>query len=211
MSKFDAALMFFDMLEEPAMLELDRSTRYLYVEAYTWSAKHRTDGGISRAALRRLTDIPDPGMAAAQLVSAGLWELAATGWLIVDYLKRQMGKADIERAENKLQAKWRRQDHHQRGDHSLCDPKYCTSAGRSRRAEPPGLVSSRLVVSNETKTETQASLSPPALCSECGKAPAVAEWQQRPVCQDCHVSLSSRIFEEGREQLAQTLAAKGRP
>ena len=97
MSKIDSVLISLRMLEDPRLIELPRDVRYMHVEGLAWAGDHHTDGGISRAALRRLTDQPDAGLAAAALVSAGLWQSTETGWQIVGYLDSQISAQDASR------------------------------------------------------------------------------------------------------------------
>lgn len=127
MSRLDKALIGFDSLEDPRLLDLDRGVRLLHIEALVWSARHRTDGVITRGGLRWLTDEADAALAAAQLVSAGLWTSTDDGWQIVDYTREQISAQDAARIEETNAAKWRRQKQHQRGLHDLCDIKWCKS------------------------------------------------------------------------------------
>ena len=127
MSKLDKALLGLEDVEDPRLLDMPRGVRLLHVEAIIWCAAHRTDGAITRAALRRFTDEPDAGMAAAQLVAGGLWRSTSTGWEVVD-VGSLIPSAKARRIEDKNAERWERHEKHRAGDHSECNPKYCTNA-----------------------------------------------------------------------------------
>jgi len=112
MSSLDGAIIDTEILEHPDLLPLPRSIRLLAVEAIVWCRLHHTDGRIPAHMLSRITDDPDPKAAAAQLVEAGRWTMTAEGWLIVDYLDKQMS---AERVKEKRQNSRERYDRWQAG------------------------------------------------------------------------------------------------
>lgn len=129
MSKLDKALIGQDELDDPRLLELERGVRLLHVEALAWSARHRTDGVVSEAALRRFTDEPDVVAAAQALVDVGLWSETDDGWQLPwDQLKA----ADAARIQAGNRARWEkykeRQARHRADDHSMCSDRYCLKA-----------------------------------------------------------------------------------
>jgi hypothetical protein len=69
-----------DWCDRPAMLQLSYEARWLALEALVWCNRHGQDGHVSRAALRRITDVPDPEACATELVAAGLWTATGDGW-----------------------------------------------------------------------------------------------------------------------------------
>jgi hypothetical protein len=119
-SKLDKALIDYEALEDPKLIDLPRGIRLLHVEATAWSVLHRTDGAISPGALHRVTDEPDAGMAAAQLVSAGVWMSTDKGWQIVDFSLSQMTSDRVRRIEEANRERQERFTHHRLGDHSKC-------------------------------------------------------------------------------------------
>jgi hypothetical protein len=134
MSKLDSVLISLRMLEDPRLIELPRDVRYMHIEALAWAGEHKTDGAISRAALRRLTDQGDAALAAASLVSAGLWRSTDAGWEIVGYLDSQISAQDAERITDANALRNRRYRQHRLGDHSLCERCPAVRANASRDA-----------------------------------------------------------------------------
>jgi hypothetical protein len=95
-STYDAAMIDEAMIEDERLLTLDRLDRLVHIEATVWSKVRRTDGRIPRGALRRLTDAADPEAAAAALVAIGLWQTTPNGWQLVDFLARQLSRAQVQ-------------------------------------------------------------------------------------------------------------------
>jgi hypothetical protein len=128
--------------DSPAMLALERSHRLVYVEALTWACRQLTDGLLPAAALRRLTDDPDPDAAASALVAAGLWSPVEQGWRITDFEKTQSKAADVMEARREARERMRIRRQHLKGHHVECKPRYCSYAERSteRSSEQAGNV-----------------------------------------------------------------------
>lgn len=79
----------------------DRAFR-LHVTAICWSAALETDGAVPRAMLAVLRGT---AAAARELESAGLWDAAADGWVIHDFLEYNPSRADLEeRRERRARA-----------------------------------------------------------------------------------------------------------
>ncbi len=123
MNKLDQALIGDDELANPALLDLPRGVRLVHVEAIAYAARHHTDGTISRAALRRLTDEPDAEAAAALLAAAGIWQQTNAGWSL-DW-SGQIAAEDAAHITVKNRAKWRGQKRHERDHHGDWCPKSC--------------------------------------------------------------------------------------
>lgn len=113
--------------DEPAILAVSRSARYLHVEALVWCNRMLTDGLVPRGAIRRMTDAEDIEGDIEQLVAAGLWIETGAGWAVdwtdqpaADDIKAERARrADAQRAYRERKAK------HAAGDHSACDPRHC--------------------------------------------------------------------------------------
>ncbi|WP_157623192.1 hypothetical protein [Terrabacter sp. Root181] len=118
------------------LLGLSRSARLLDVEGLVWCNRNTTDGYLPRAALRKVTDSEDPAADVAELVAAGRWDDAETGW--------QLDWSDQEKAEDVQgrREEWRRRDdrrrRHNKGDHSACDPQRCWALTRETPRETTG-------------------------------------------------------------------------
>jgi hypothetical protein len=68
--------------------ELDPLTleaRMLYIEGLVQANKLGSDGAIRARALRRFSRLDDPESAAAELVDAGIWQVADDGWQIPNW------------------------------------------------------------------------------------------------------------------------------
>ena len=121
-------------ITDPDIISLPVPSRYLVVEALIYSNTHLTDGRITAASLDHLTRHPEREVAAAQLVTAGLWDQHPDGgWQIVRFLDDQRTAEQVrnDRAKGaERQSKWREtQRLHGLGDHSRC-----SSTCRARNA-----------------------------------------------------------------------------
>lgn len=117
--------------DRPDILEVSRSARLLHVEALVWCNRQLTNGRLPKGALPRITDSPDPEADVAELLAVELWELdGERGWQLdwsdqedAESVKgRQAARAQTQKRYRERQAK------HAAGDHSLCDPRFCSSA-----------------------------------------------------------------------------------
>ncbi len=75
----------------------------LHVAALCYCNRFLTDGFVPEAKAKTLLDVPDPDATVRALVSVGLWEKAASGYQIHDYLDYQPSKQSVtsERAKKK--------------------------------------------------------------------------------------------------------------
>ncbi|GAA4698022.1 hypothetical protein [Nocardioides nanhaiensis] len=117
-----------DFMDRPEIYRLSRSARLLHVEALVWCNKRGTDGHIDAGAVRRITDAPDWQALATELEASGAWSPDGDDAWTLDW-SEQEDAADVRTrrdARAETQKRYRqRQAAHQRGDHSLCDPRYC--------------------------------------------------------------------------------------
>jgi hypothetical protein len=120
----------------------------VHVASLCWSDQQLTDGAVSGPRVRRVANAfgipPDQAdKAAATLVQAGFWEETDEGYQIVDYLKDQLAKEDIENTRARWAADKRRQRQHRAGDHSLCEAARCpaVAAKDSKVGKPSAQVS----------------------------------------------------------------------
>jgi hypothetical protein len=97
--------------DHPKFLNVGDAARLLWVQGLTWSARHTTDGHVSRkAAARFLQTKRNLGIAISELVRAGLWVATEDGYLIHDYSDYQTSSEQIkaERAANRERVRrWR--------------------------------------------------------------------------------------------------------
>jgi hypothetical protein len=105
-SAYDSAVIDTAMIEDSRLLALPRGIRFVHIEAIVRSKLMGSDGLVSAAALLRLTDEPNPQAAAAQLVAAGVWELASSGWQIIDFEKSQMSAARVKEKREAAKARY---------------------------------------------------------------------------------------------------------
>jgi len=114
------------------LLEVSRSARLLLVEILVWCNRHLLDGRITDNALRRCTDAPDVDALRDELTAAGA--LVRTeddrAWQ-VDWSDQERAETVIGRREARAETQRRyreRTEKHKAGDHSVCDPRYCSKA-----------------------------------------------------------------------------------
>ncbi|QNK79308.1 hypothetical protein [Nakamurella sp. PAMC28650] len=114
-----------DLPDNPRLLTLTRSIRWMLVELMIWSNKHGTDGLVPCALLGRISDELEPAAAADLLVGAGFLNRDGSDYVIVGFLDDQPSAADTARIRALTNERSRRQRQHRNGDHSLCDARYC--------------------------------------------------------------------------------------
>jgi len=118
-----------DWTDRPAVLGVTRSARLLLLEMYVYGNRHTTDGEVPEAAIPRLTDAEDWRGLLADLAAAGLVEAVDGGAWQLDWSEQETAeqvKARREANQEKQRRYRDRKERHQRGDHSECDPRYCT-------------------------------------------------------------------------------------
>lgn len=71
-------------LRRPRQVEAGRDAAWLHLAALLYCVEHLTDGRIPAGIVPRLTDVPDPAAAAAELVRVGLWAQDGRGYLLDD-------------------------------------------------------------------------------------------------------------------------------
>ena len=134
-----------DFTDIPEFLGVPRSERLLLVEMYIWANRLERDGRVPFTALRRLSDIEEPETAVKLLEEAGMLDID-DGMAILDWSDQDSAEDVQERRAYRagVQKKYRkRKGNHDRGDHSLCDPRYCKKHSVTDNAS-----------SNETADET---------------------------------------------------------
>lgn len=77
----------------PKVRRVSVAARWTYVASICYAGNSRTDGYVPCGALSL---VDGTQRIAEELVSAGLWETAADGWHIHDYLKHNRSKARVE-------------------------------------------------------------------------------------------------------------------
>lgn len=126
-----------DFTDRPAMLQVSRDARLLQIEAMIWCNRMLTDGTLPAAAVRRLTDSPDPDAAIDELVGVGLWKpVDAGGAWSLDWAEQEAGDEVRKRREANAERQRtyrRRRELHNAGDHTMCDPRHCRNASKVTR------------------------------------------------------------------------------
>ena len=93
-----------DFTDSPKLAAIEATSRpfaiELYIAALCYCGRVLTDGFVPRGQIGRLVDFEasdvDPYAIAAELVAAGLWETAETGYTIHDYLEYQPSREQVE-------------------------------------------------------------------------------------------------------------------
>ena len=82
--------------DDPVLLALSRDDRLLLIESTVYANRVLSDGHIPAVTLRIFTDHPQPDKGMAALVDAGLVDVAADGWQIVDFTRHQRSRSQVE-------------------------------------------------------------------------------------------------------------------
>jgi hypothetical protein len=148
-----------DFTDRPAMLRVSRDARLLHIEAMVWCNRMLTDGMLPAAAVRRLTDSPDPDAAVVELVDAELWDPVddPVGWQL-DWSDQEDGSDVRKRREATAERQRRfrrRKELHDRGDHTECDPTRCPALRRVTRDVTRYETPSRPVPSRPVPTDRE--------------------------------------------------------
>lgn len=85
--------------EHPKVLAAGADAAWLFVAGLCYCNRNRTNGFIPVAALSRLSVSRKAAGLAATLVDVNLWETAAGGWDVHDYLHYQPSRADVGEAD----------------------------------------------------------------------------------------------------------------
>lgn len=117
-------------LAGPEMGRVSRDARLLHIEALAWSMSYDGTGVVPRSSLRRATDAADPEALAAELVRAGIWAATDDEYRVVFMMDDQLTPDEIARQRAYHRTRQERHRRHTKGDHSLCDPRYCSMASR---------------------------------------------------------------------------------
>jgi hypothetical protein len=112
-----------DYADRPNVMALSSDAFRAHIEALVWSNKHLTNGAVPAVGLRRIVSAEDLEAVSAELVQAGLWQLTPDGFQI-DWSEQENAEQVTERRDE-WQRRQKRQRHHNKGDHALCDPKRC--------------------------------------------------------------------------------------
>jgi hypothetical protein len=126
----------------PKVMSAGRDARDLYLVGLCYCAQSLTDGFIPRAALRVLgaeAEIDEAQSGADRLVKVGLWELAAEGYMVHDYLEYQPTKERVL-ATREVRAEAGRRGGKQKAsnllDKTLAKPKQNSAPYPSRTPSP---------------------------------------------------------------------------
>jgi hypothetical protein len=88
----------------PKVVQAGAEASGLYVWALAYSSHHLTDGHVPAAWVSQVMG-KRAARTAEQLVSAGLWEVNGTGWVIHDFLIYNPTRAQVEEKRRKDSAR----------------------------------------------------------------------------------------------------------
>ncbi len=83
------------IVEHPKFVGLTADAWCLWIHAAAYASRNLTDGLIPTAMLPRLAPIKNATRIAAELVAAGVWEKADSGWVIHDWGEHQVSASDV--------------------------------------------------------------------------------------------------------------------
>ena len=107
--------------------QVSRSARLLYVELLVYGNLTGRDGRIPRSKLRRATDLEDPEPELTELAEVGAVVFGADV-IVVDW-SDQATKEQIDKRRADTKNRKERWNRHRSGDHTLCLPTSCKTAG----------------------------------------------------------------------------------
>lgn len=87
-------------LSDRRILRLSAEQHRTFVVTLAWSVSNRTDGVLEREDLPLVVGCDTSAMTAATLVTQGLWEPTAAGWLIVDFAPSQTSRDELQVLDN---------------------------------------------------------------------------------------------------------------
>jgi hypothetical protein len=117
-----------DFMERKEMYAVSRDARLLHIEALVWCNKRLTDGRVDSGAVARFTDAEDWKFLVGELEASGAWRPVSEDVWQLDWSDQDDAEDVLARkaARAETQKKYRRRvSAHNRGDHSLCDPRFC--------------------------------------------------------------------------------------
>lgn len=89
------------IVDHPKFVGLSDAAWTLWMHGLVYAGRSQSDGLIPTGMLNRLCNTRNPTKAAAELVTAGAWEIDVDGWVIHDYLGWQTSAAEIEQKSAK--------------------------------------------------------------------------------------------------------------
>jgi hypothetical protein len=114
--------------------DMSLSACYLDVEALVYCNRLLTDGFLSASKLPRITRSNDPDDDMQELIDSGLWEEVEGGFQREWDDQRNRVDVEKERAKSAVrtkrfnESKRDRETRHAAGDHSKCNPEWCSGA-----------------------------------------------------------------------------------
>lgn len=110
-----------------------------HTEALLWSNRRLMDLVIPKRDLKRFAETADPDTAAKELIETGWWQDCGDEWWIgCRFADCQLERSVVERKREQSAVTTRRHRLHKAGDHSLCNPSRCDSAGDASPDVSPG-------------------------------------------------------------------------
>ena len=85
--------------DDPRLIEAGGDAGWLHVCALVYAARYATDGRVPKAMISRLTDRSEPENLASRLVELGVWRELGETFELVDYLKWNPPRAEVERIQ----------------------------------------------------------------------------------------------------------------
>lgn len=119
MRKLDKAMVGDDLVGAPEFIRLPRGVRLLLIEMTTWSANRHSEGVVPSHVLPRLTDEPQPEVAAGHLVTAGFLSVDEEDNFRIDW-RGQLTADEVTAYDEKNRRNAARVRRCKAGDHSEC-------------------------------------------------------------------------------------------
>lgn len=118
------------------------------------SARQTSNGVVERDQLRKLWPVADIDDAVNRLIKAGQVEERGDDLYLVNWRDFILEADEVDRIKEMSRTRDERRRRHNRGDHSMCQPRYCSAAPRenSRDSERGKNVGSHVSHADPTRT-----------------------------------------------------------
>lgn len=127
-----------DWLDSDRLEDMGADVVLLMLTALAWSARQTTNGVVPRRQLRKLWPVSNVDDAIELLIEAEEVEAEGDDLMFVRWHEFILTAEEVDRIRELNRARDKRRRLHNRGDHSMCQPKYCRAADSLTRENHVG-------------------------------------------------------------------------
>lgn len=141
-----------DWLDSDQVEQLGADAVLLMLTALGYSARQLSEGDVPKRALRKLWPVGDLEAVTQRLVDAGEVIDKGNSLHFVDWREFLLTADEVDRIKEQNKVRDERRRRHNKGDHSICNPKYCKYA-EPRDSSRENHVSPRVSHADPTRTD----------------------------------------------------------